>query len=303
SQRFRTVRDSGQSEIPGSQRFRAVRDSGQSEIPGRRLRLSLAICLLASSHGYFGNFTASARIPGETLQSRCPFYVTDAVPSSVIRPDMHTTPEPSTRLRLSLAACALVVATSTAEATVRPATGIQADAAIAGQLSESAILRKVQSYCLRSWLNAGIPRQDWDDCTQDVYLRLLSRLPGNELSIAIDEPDSVARRELNRAVWATSQRCRRARVHTSLTTETPSPTGPVTYPEHSESVQLIRHAIESADSNLSPIQRQIVTQWSNGEAIRTIAENLSMSPARVSDDKYKAIQKLRRRLSTGIALH
>ena len=191
---------------------------------------------------------------------------------------MQTTPETSTRLRLSLAACALVVATSTAESSARPAAEVQAGTTVVGQYDESAILKKIQAYCIRSWLNAGIPRQEWDDCTQDVYLRLLSRLPGNQLSVAIHESESDARRELNRAIWTISQRRRRARPHASLTGDAVPAIDSDTCSAHSESVQLIRHAIESTDSKLSPIQRRILNQWSTGETIR----NFSWSASRPS---------------------
>jgi hypothetical protein len=46
---------------------------------------------------------------------------------------------------------------------------------------------------------------------------------------------------------------------------------------------------------LSSTQREIVSRWSDGESI---AESLKLSPARISDEKYKAIQKLRQHFGT-----
>lgn len=213
--------------------------------------------------------------------------------NSLTRNDMQAPPEPSSRLRLSLAACALVVATSAADVSAQAASGTMAAVSAVGRVSETAVLKKIQAYCTRSWLNAGIARQEWDDCTQDVYLRLLSRLTRQQIARAIDDPDSEERRELNRAIWAASQRRRRAQRHASLNTDTVRQTKTDPWPAKMEALQQVRGAIDSSEAKLSPRQREIVTRWSNGEAISEIAAELKLSPARVSDEKYKAIQKLR----------
>lgn len=206
---------------------------------------------------------------------------------------MQASPEPSSRLRLSLAACALVVATSTADVAAQTASSAMAAATAVGQVSESVVLKKIQAYCTRSWLNAGIARQDWDDCTQDVYLRLLSNLSRKQMLQALDDGESDERRELNRAIWATAQRRRRAHHHTSLIDDGGREVETDLWPAKMEAIERVRQAIDSSDAKLSPQQREIVSRWSDGEAISRIAEELKLSPARVSDEKYKAIQKLR----------
>ena len=92
-------------------------------------------------------------------------------------------------IRLSLAACALVVATSAAEpSSAQAATGIAAAATAAvSQVSESVVLKKIQAYCSRSWQNAGINHQEWSDCTQQVFARLLERVDRDRLLIAIED--------------------------------------------------------------------------------------------------------------------
>jgi len=63
-------------------------------------------------------------------------------------------------------------------------------------------------------------------------------------------------------------------------------------------LEKVHEAMASDESRLSPAQREIVTRWSDGESISDIAESLELSPARISDEKYKAIQKLRRYFSS-----
>ena len=213
---------------------------------------------------------------------------------------MQAPSEPSSRLRLSLAACALVVATSTADVSAQTASSALAAATAVGQVSESVVLKKIQAYCTRSWLNAGIAQQEWDDCTQDVYLRLLSNLNRTQMLQALDDLESDERRELNRAIWATAQRRRRAQHHASLTDDAGREAAVDHWPAKMEAIDQIRRSIDSSEAKLSPQQREIVTRWSDGEAISRIAEELKLSPARVSDEKYKAIQKLRCHFRTGI---
>ena len=206
---------------------------------------------------------------------------------------MQAPPEPSSRFKLSLAACALVVATSAADVSAQSASTAIAAATAVGRASESDVLKKIRAYCTRSWLNAGIPSQEWDDCTQDVYLRLLSNLSRTQMLQAMDDRESDERRELNRAIWATAQRRRRAQRHTSLPNESGRMVEADEWPARMETIQRVRQAIDSAEAKLSPQQKEIVKRWSDGEAISRISEELKLSPARVSDEKYKAIQKLR----------
>ena len=65
-----------------------------------------------------------------------------------------------------------------------------------------------------------------------------------------------------------------------------------TWPEKMEALSRVERAMDSGDARLTPTQRQIVKRWTDGESISGIADSLDMTPARVSDEKYKAIQKL-----------
>jgi DNA-binding NarL/FixJ family response regulator len=203
-------------------------------------------------------------------------------------------------IRLSLAACALVVATSAAEpSSAQAATGIAAAATAAvSQVSESVVLKKIQAYCSRSWQNAGINHQEWSDCTQQVFARLLERVDRGRLLIAIEDSESPERRELNRAIWATSQRSRREKKYSSIEFADSHSENNDSWPAKAESLNQVRTAVNGEDARLSPTQREIVTRWSDGESISAIAESLKLSPARISDEKYKAIQKLRQHFGT-----
>jgi DNA-directed RNA polymerase specialized sigma24 family protein len=197
----------------------------------------------------------------------------------------HKTLEHSARMKLSLAACALVMAASTADAD-------QATSEQPNQV-EAAVLTKIRAYCIRSWQNAGVQRQDWDDCTQDVFSRVLTNLTASQVKIAITDRDATERRELNRAIWATAQRWRRAVRHSSIVDDDARAVSSDPWPERMEAVAKVREAVVSEEANLSDTQQEIVDRWSHGESIASIASSLKLSPARVSDEKYKALQKLR----------
>ena len=211
-----------------------------------------------------------------------------------MRHKMHAHPDQTSRLRLSMAACALVVATTTAEPSDEAVGSVPA---AVEWISDSTVLKKVGAYCTRSWMNAGIDCQEWDDSTQEVFLQLLTSMGRDRIYNAIEAPDSDERRDLNRAIWATSQRRRRARRYTSLIDDVVKAVETDPWPAKMESLRQVRKAIDSPDVRLSPTQQEIVTRWGNGESISGIANEMKLSPARVSDEKYKAIQKLRAHLA------
>ncbi|MFT5327571.1 MAG: RNA polymerase sigma factor (sigma-70 family), partial [Planctomycetaceae bacterium] len=177
--------------------------------------------------------------------------------------------------------------------------GVAAAATAAvSQVSESTILKKIRAYCSKSWQNAGISHQEWSDCTQQVFARLLERVDRDRLLIAIEDAESPERRELNRAIWATSQRSRREKKYSSLEFAASQSEDRDAWPAKMESLAHVRNAVNGDNARLSPTQREIVTRWSDGESISAIAESLKLSPARISDEKYKAIQKLRQHFGT-----
>jgi hypothetical protein len=55
----------------------------------------------------------------------------------------------------------------------------------------------------------------------------------------------------------------------------------------------VQEAIESDAAGLTAIQRCVIDLWATGHSISDISSNLGVPSRRVSDEKYKAISKLR----------
>jgi RNA polymerase sigma factor (sigma-70 family) len=174
---------------------------------------------------------------------------------------------------VSMAACAVALASSLGGAGT----------------AEASALDQVQRYCATSWRNAGIALQEWPDCTQEALAELLERVPRHRLPAAFDDAESTERRELNRAIWRIVQRWRRQPHPLPLDERTADPHSP-------------GDAIEAADSVatalrvVTPRQRDILVLWSEGWSVSEIGRRLGISAARVSDEKYKAIARIRRQL-------
>lgn len=193
--------------------------------------------------------------------------------------------KPRTDRRLRWAACAVAVAA--AVGTV-PATA----------KAESQTIEQIQRYCSTSWRNAGIDRQDWSDCTQQALLELLERVSRSRLAEAIDDASSLERRELNRTVWRAIKRWRR------------SPKTRPYYEHCAYAEERLDHPtgadgawaeiLTASRRCLSDRQQRILELTRDGWRVNAIADSLQIPPARVSDDKYKAISKLRSSLGSGL---
>src|SRR5262245_51653106 len=71
-------------------------------------------------------------------------------------------------------------------------------------------LRDLGRYCTTCWRNARLPADRWDDCTQEVFARLLERVPVPSWGQAL-RGEGEERRELVRAIDAVKKRTQRAR--------------------------------------------------------------------------------------------
>jgi DNA-directed RNA polymerase specialized sigma24 family protein len=158
--------------------------------------------------------------------------------------------------------------------------------------ADAATIQSIDSYCAASWHRANIPRQDWDDCSQQTFVRLLGRVSQDALAEAIENARSHHRRELNRCIWATTQWWRRSQRHRSLhgddvpdPAKTPQLLG-VTVPD-------VQEAMRSDAVGLTATQRSVMELWATGHSTKDIASNLGVPSRRVSDEKYRAISKLR----------
>lgn len=193
-----------------------------------------------------------------------------------------------------LAACAVAVATAVGSTSTGPRSRCPSTSPPSPKCSstnqgaaEARAIQQIERYCTSSWRNAGVRRQDWDDCTQQALVELLSTSSPSDLVLAIEEPESEARRELNRAVWRLVQRCRR-RVPEVAFVDAYAPAREVSTTEQEW------QAIDLAASDcLTARQQQIVRLSREGWRVAEIAEKLDTTPERVSDEKYKALAKLR----------
>jgi RNA polymerase sigma factor (sigma-70 family) len=152
-------------------------------------------------------------------------------------------------------------------------------------------LTDLSRYCTACWKNARLPADFWTDCTQEVFTRLLERLPRGRWECVLGD-DGEERREFLRAIDAVKKRTQRSRKVAGLAADPADPRPPLAGP-YAEERELIDQA---AGRVLSPRQRRIVQLSRDGWSVPEIASELSTSPERVSDEKYKAIRKLRAHL-------
>src|SRR5262245_14273170 len=72
----------------------------------------------------------------------------------------------------------------------------------------------ISRYCTACWRNARLPVDCWSDCTQDVFVRLLERVPAESWEKVL-QLDGEERREFVRAIDAVKKRVQRGRHHTA----------------------------------------------------------------------------------------
>jgi RNA polymerase sigma factor (sigma-70 family) len=144
-------------------------------------------------------------------------------------------------------------------------------------------------YCTTCWRNARLQPDLWADCTQEVFGRLLERLPADHWSQVL-QADGEERREFLRAIDTVKKRTQRSKKLYSAPLDDFADnrnTGANEWTEERETVQKV------ADEVLSPRQQQILKLSGDGWQVNAIAKELGERVERVSDEKYKAIRKLR----------
>jgi RNA polymerase sigma factor (sigma-70 family) len=169
-------------------------------------------------------------------------------------------------------------------------------AALTAQANESELVHDIQRYCAVCWRNARLDPGLWDDCTQEVCCRLLGKARAGELDLNLVLADDTAeRRELVRAIDMVRKRVQRTRklqpLDEQLTPGTDLDRRDRERQELGEILEAARRAV------LSPRQDRIVELWTRGWHVPEISLTMGLSPARVSDEKYKALRKLERHLA------
>jgi RNA polymerase sigma factor (sigma-70 family) len=168
-------------------------------------------------------------------------------------------------------------------------TAMSADGAQASDAPPRAV-GDIGRYCTSCWRNARLPVDAWADCTQEVYRRLLERVPASRWEMAL-KAEGDERREFLRAIDAVKKRCQRSRKWAPLNEDVHDRQGGRSGIELADRREQLNKA---AAEVLSDRQRRIVQMSLEGYSVQEVADALTMSPERVSDEKYKAIRKLRR---------
>ena len=152
-------------------------------------------------------------------------------------------------------------------------------------------LRDITRYCQVCWRNARLPIDRWDDCTQQVFARLLESVDTSRWTNLLAE-ENDDKREFVRAIDAVKKRTQRDRRFADLTPDVTD------YRDDSSGdLRDQRDAVVQASGEvLSERQQKIVELTVHGWAVPEIAVELRTTPERVSDEKYKAIRKLRTHL-------
>ena len=171
-------------------------------------------------------------------------------------------------------------------------------AALTAQASESDLVNDIQRYCTVCWRNARLDPRVWDDCTQEVCCRLLTKARDGQLDLAqVLADDTPERRELVRAIDMVRKRVQRAKRHQPIDSlALPAPDADQRHRDRLELGEILesaRHAV------LTPRQDRIVELWMRGWSVPEIGADLKIAVNRVSDEKYKALRKLEQHLRQG----
>jgi len=150
----------------------------------------------------------------------------------------------------------------------------------------------ISKYCQVCWRNARLHPDSWPDCTQEVLVRLLQTVEPDKWSGLLKQDENDDRREFLRAIDAVKKRTQRARKTAGLADDVADRrfAPEAARNELHEELDKVSHKV------LSQRQQQILRLTFDGWAVPEIADELSTSVERVSDEKYKAIRKLRKEL-------
>jgi RNA polymerase sigma factor (sigma-70 family) len=161
--------------------------------------------------------------------------------------------------------------------------------ALGTPVASAETVNDLSRYCTACWRNARLPADVWPDCTQEVFIRLLERVPADAWNLTLGS-DGDERREFLRAIDAVKKRVQRGRKLAAYADESVADDRPAGERRRTEDREELYQA---AAEVLSDRQRLILTRSIEGHTVQEIAAELAVVPERVSDEKYKAVQKLR----------
>ena len=147
----------------------------------------------------------------------------------------------------------------------------------------------VSRYCTACWRNARLPAHCWGDCTQEVLSRLLQRVPTAHWDRLL-QAEGEERQEFLRAIDAVKKRTQRALKRSCTLSGVVEDRRDDRERDRADEREAVRRA---ARELLSARQQRILQLSLEGWLVQDIAEEMQLPAERVSDEKYKAIRKLR----------
>lgn len=159
----------------------------------------------------------------------------------------------------------------------------------------SQALWDIARYCQMCWKNARLPMDHWEDCTQQVLTRLLERVSLSSWTNLFQD-EAEERKEFFRAIDTVKKRSQRIKKHGEIVHDLADHQVQETNQtrEQWEAVQT------TAEKVLTPRQLRILELSREGWSVAEIACELNTSVERISDEKYKAIRKLRQTIGNDI---
>jgi RNA polymerase sigma factor (sigma-70 family) len=151
----------------------------------------------------------------------------------------------------------------------------------------------ISRYCTACWRNARLHPDSWTDCTQEVFSRLVERI-APETWARVLKDDGEERREFLRAIDTVKKRTQRSRKWSAAPVDVVADRREL----HERSLADERAAVrEAAEELLTPRQQRILQLSFDGWSVHDIAGELRLPADRVSDEKYKAVRRLRAHLA------
>jgi RNA polymerase sigma factor (sigma-70 family) len=173
------------------------------------------------------------------------------------------------------------------------------------QADVSAGLAQIDRYLARAWFRAGIAPQQHDDCTQAVYATLLQGLGRDRFDQLLSDVgqsgirDVLSRETADgpdffRAIDTVKKRAQRERSFQPLET-----IDAASINKPGESSSDWKNSLQEAIlSSLSPREAALIQATLQGETPAEIAQQWGIAPKTVSNEKTRALQKLREVLSS-----
>jgi RNA polymerase sigma factor (sigma-70 family) len=194
--------------------------------------------------------------------------------------------------RLSRRPLMVAVVLGTALSALAPAGSLAAET----RESAAQAVADMSRYCTTCWRNARLHPDSWSDCTQEVFQRMLERVSPQDWPQALGG-EGEERREFLRAIDAVKKRSQRSRKWApGLVEQAPD----LRHPREAVRAEDWDAVWHTADQMLSPRQQRILRLSREGWSVQEIADELAVGPERVSDEKYKAIRRLREHLADSV---